>query len=303
MRGNVTGTSPGDSVEVWFEGGGETSESFTYQAVSETGRRVLVVAAEDYSGASPVQAAGPHYVQYYLDALAANGVAADVYDVDARGRIAPDHIGVLSHYDAVIWYTGNDVVTRRAGWGPGNADRLALDEMLEFRAYMNEGGRVAYTGKRAGQQFSEAVGVGRQFYDPKGSGPCSSPPDPPWDERRCLPLGGSLFGGDLVNDTLQYWFGGFVQVANDGSDPGGGLFDINGIADPFARHELGIQRRRRREEPGLELVVRHDQRHPAAGRLPAVRELAVIALGQAGRAVRPAYGSAVRLLANRRRVV
>jgi Zinc carboxypeptidase len=231
MRGNVTGTSPGDSVEVWFEGGGETSESFTYKAVSETGNRVLVVAAEDYSGASPVQAPGPHYAQYYLDALAANGVAADVYDVDARGRIAPDHIGVLSHYDGVIWYTGNDVVTRRTGWGPGNADRLALDEMLEFRAYLNEGGRVLYTGKRAGQQYSEA-GVGRQFYDPKGSGPCN-PRDPTWDPRRCLPLGGSLFGGDLVNDTLQYWFGGFVQVANDGNNPRGGLFDINGIDEPF----------------------------------------------------------------------
>jgi hypothetical protein len=178
-------------------------------------------------------------VQFYLDALAANGVAADVYDIDARGRIAPDHIGVLSHYDGVIWYTGDDVVTRRTGWGPGNADRLALDEMLEFRAYRNEGGTVAYTGKRAGQQFSEA-GVGRQFYDPKGSGPCSSPPDPPWDERRCLPLGGSLFGGDLVNDTLQYWFGGFVQVANDGNDPRGGLFDIDGIADPFGGMSWGF---------------------------------------------------------------
>ena len=55
MRGVVTGTSPGDAVEVWFEGGGERSDSFTYRAVSETGRRVLVVAAEDYTGPSPVQ--------------------------------------------------------------------------------------------------------------------------------------------------------------------------------------------------------------------------------------------------------
>ena len=36
MRGTVTGTDPGDSVEVWFEGGGEVSDSFTYEAVSET---------------------------------------------------------------------------------------------------------------------------------------------------------------------------------------------------------------------------------------------------------------------------
>ena len=62
MRGVVTGTDPGDSVEVWFEGGGQSSESFTYDAVSETGNRVLVVAAEDYTGASPVQAPGPHFV-------------------------------------------------------------------------------------------------------------------------------------------------------------------------------------------------------------------------------------------------
>ncbi len=81
---------------------------------------MLVVAAEDYTGASPVQAPGPHYLSYYLDALAANGIGADVYDVDAMGRKAPDALGVLSHYKAVIWYTGNDTVTREPGWGPGN---------------------------------------------------------------------------------------------------------------------------------------------------------------------------------------
>ena len=75
LRGMVTGTDPGDSVEVWFEGGGAESDRFTYQAVSETGNRVLVVAAEDYTGASPAQTPGPHYLDYYLDALAANGVA------------------------------------------------------------------------------------------------------------------------------------------------------------------------------------------------------------------------------------
>ena len=117
MRGVVTGTDPGDSVEVWFEGGGQRSDSFTYQAVSESGNRVLVVAAEDYTGASPVQTPGPHYVDRYTDALAANGQQADVYDIDAAGRIAPDALGVLSHYDAVIWETGNDLVTRTAGRG------------------------------------------------------------------------------------------------------------------------------------------------------------------------------------------
>ena len=230
MRGTVTGTKAGDSVEVWFEGGGQKSESFTYQMVSDTNNRMLVVAAEDYTGASPVQTPGPHYAQTYLDALAANGIAADVYDVDARGRIAPDQLGVLSHYKGVIWYTGDDAVTRTAGLGPGNADRLALDEMLEMRAYMDEGGRVLYTGKQAGQQYTGAA-VGTQFYDPKGETACR-PVDPAMDPRRCLVLRGSTQGGDLINDVLQYWFGGMVQISGDGQD-GTTPFPINGIGNPF----------------------------------------------------------------------
>jgi hypothetical protein len=234
MRGTVTGTSPGDSVEVWFEGGGQKSESFTYQAVSETGRRMLVVAAEDYLGASPTQTPNLHYLSYYLDALAANGVAADVYDVDARGRTAPDQLGVLSHYDGVIWYTGDDIVTRTAGRGAGNADRLALDEMLEMRAYMDEGGRVLYTGKRAGMQYTGVGGVGNQFYDPKGESVCR-PVNPAMDPRQCLLLRGSTQGGDQIQDVLQYWFGGMVQIANDGTDTSTGQpFGINGISSPFA---------------------------------------------------------------------
>jgi Zinc carboxypeptidase len=229
MRGVVEGTEEGDTVEVWFRGGGRRSESFTYEVVSDTDNEVLVVAAEDYTGASPGPTpGGPHYLDYYLDALEANGIEADVYDVDARGRTAPDHLGVLSHYDAVVWYTGDDVVTRRAGWGAGNADRLAMDEILEFRAYMNEGGDVLYTGPWAGMQYTGAA-VGTQFYDPKGEGPCN--PNPGFDPRRCLALRGS---GDATNDVLQYYFGGYLQVAGDGHNPDtGDQFDATGTDDPL----------------------------------------------------------------------
>ena len=34
----------------------------------------------------------------------------------------------------------------------GTASRLANDEMLAVRAYLNEGGRLLYTGKYAGYQ-------------------------------------------------------------------------------------------------------------------------------------------------------
>ena len=230
MRGFVTGTDPGDSVRVWFEarrrGRTYRSDSFSYEAVSDSNDRVLVVAAEDYTGASPAQAGGPNYPKYYVDAIEANGQRADVYDVDARGRVAPDQLGVLSHYDAVVWYMGDDAITRKAGWGPGNADRLALDGALEARAYMNEGGRVLYTGKNAGLQFSPAAG--NQAYDPKGEGPCN--PNPAYDPRRCLFLQGS---GDGMNDVLEYWFGAYVYAPGDGERDDGGVFDVDGIDRPF----------------------------------------------------------------------
>jgi hypothetical protein len=237
MRGVVTGTDPGDSVEVWFEGGGKRSDSFTYKAVSETGHRVLVVAAEDYTGASPVQTPGPHFAQTYVDALAANGQQADVYDVDAAGRLAPDALGVLSHYDAVIWETGNDLVTRTAGRGAGNADRLALDEILEFRAYLNEGGRVLLAGDSAGQQYTN--NVGNQMYDPKGQVACNPPPAG-IDPRRCLPLWGSFGGGDQTQDVLQYYLGAYLAVPGDGLDDNGGGFDAVGTAHPFAGLSWGL---------------------------------------------------------------
>ena len=79
---------------------------------------------------------------------------------------------MLSHYDGVIWYTGDDIVTREPGWAAGNADRLALDEMLEMRAYMDEGGRVLYTGKRAGMQYT---GAGRRQPVLRPEGRCGLP--------------------------------------------------------------------------------------------------------------------------------
>ena len=162
--------------------------------------------------------------------MAANGQPADVYDIDAAGRIAPDALGVLSHYDAVIWETGDDLVTRTAGRGGGNADRLALDELLEFRSYLNEGGKVMLAGDSAGQQYTSAA-LGNQLYDPKGEIVCTPAPAGT-DPRRCLPLWGSFFGGDATNDVLQYYLGGYIAVANDGHVDGT-AFDAVGIDDPF----------------------------------------------------------------------
>jgi zinc carboxypeptidase len=223
VRGTVTGTSPGDSVEVWFTGGGKDSDQFTYTVRSDTNRDVLVVAAEDYSGISPVyrKNTAPNYLSFYLDALSANGIQADVYDIDASGRRAPDDLGVLSHYDAVIWYTGDDIITRNRGMVPGTTTRLAYETMLNIRSFLNEGGGLLFTGKNAGLPFT-----GYEF-------------DPSFD-RPCNPNGAENFpdGTDdcrpLYDDFLQYYLGAYVYVDGGGLDSHGHPLAINGVDTPFA---------------------------------------------------------------------
>ena len=213
---------------------------------------------------SPVQTPGPHYLSYYLNALQANGVAADVYDVDASGRVAPDHLGVLGHYDAVIWYTGDDNVTRPPGQGGGNADRLAMDEILEFRAYMNEGGRVLYTGAWAGQQYVRAGAVGQQFYDPKGIGPCNPragrlrPPAVPGARRLAERRRDQRRPGVLARRVRA----GRRRRAR--SRHGRALRRQRGRRS--VRRPVMAVRRGQRGQPEHERIVRVDQRHPGAGR-------------------------------------
>jgi hypothetical protein len=220
MRGNVTGTNPGDVVTVWFEAAGGTieSDSFTYTAMVESSNRVLVLAAEDYTGISPVyrNTTAPRYLSYYLNALAANDIGADVYDVDANDRTAPSPLGVLGHYDAVIWYTGDDILTRDPGMVPGTASRLANDEILAVRAYLNEGGRLFRTGKNAG--FGEAFGY---EFNLETNAPCN-PNDSGEDGCQAL-----------QNDFLQYYLGAYLYNDDAGTRPNGRLYDVVGVDNPF----------------------------------------------------------------------
>jgi hypothetical protein len=72
-------------------------------------RPALIVANEDYTGVNPDYPAGttaPKYADDYAAALDANGVTHATWDVDAQG--VPHPLGVLSHFDAVVWETGDD---------------------------------------------------------------------------------------------------------------------------------------------------------------------------------------------------
>jgi hypothetical protein len=100
-----------------------------------------------------------------------------------------------------------------------------MQELFEMRDFVNEGGRVLYTGQRAGQQYTTALGT--QLFDPFENKQCRADPV---IQARCLALSGS---GDSQGDPIEYTFGAAITT------PGGGFsadgpFDIAGIADPLS---------------------------------------------------------------------
>jgi murein tripeptide amidase MpaA len=234
LRGVVEGTRPGDEVTVWFEtaNGKQRSPQFTYEARSESRRRVLVVADENYSGpvSDPPAAdtAGPDYVDPYLAALQANGLQADVYDVDAHDMTAPDALGVLSHYDAVVWEKGDDYVTRRPGQpGQTGQARVAIETQLAIRDYLNEGGKLLFTGQNAGRQDAEGYEF-RNFGFPE--------PDEAADGRWCGANDNEFVDGCILpdNDFQQYYLGAYIYVGGgNAQDEEGNPLPIMGEGDPF----------------------------------------------------------------------
>ncbi len=225
MRGVVTGFDVGDHVTVWFTGAGRTSDSFTFRVAQDDPNDVLVLAAEDRTGAANdppyASSAAPNYLSYYTDALTANGLGFDVYDVDANGREAPDHLGVLSHYRAVVWYTGNDYLTREAGQVAGTgAATLANSELLEVRAYLNEGGHLLHTGRHAGWQAFNAYP-----YNPVETPPYCDGTVNESTGLECLLLS---------DDFYQYWMGAALFIEDGGTGVDGEPAPIDGEATPFS---------------------------------------------------------------------
>ncbi|SCF29341.1 M14 family metallopeptidase [Micromonospora mirobrigensis] len=222
LRGTVTGTKPGDRVEVWFTGvkprrGPVASDHFTYRVHTDVGGDVLVLAVEDTTGLSPAQNSP---TAKYADQIAASvtkaGHRADVYDFDAMGRRAPHPLGVLSHYKTVIWETGDDIIPRSPGQVGGTAARAALDTELAVRDYLNEGGKVLVSGKYA--LFAQGAN-GSYVYRPDAPPECTDPND-----VACLPL---------LNDFQQYYLGAYNYVSDGGTDPDGNPYPVRGSAGAF----------------------------------------------------------------------
>jgi hypothetical protein len=233
LRGVVEGTRPGQEVTAWFEtaNGKRRSSRFTYEANSESRRRALVIADENYSG--PVQdpvtdTAGPDYADEAVAALAANGVRADVYDVDANDMTAPHPLGVLGHYDFVVWEKGDDYVTRRPGQpGQTGQARVAIETQLAVRDFLNEGGKLYFGGQHAGRQDAEGYEF-RNFGFPE--------PDEGAGGRWCGANDNESVDGCIPpdNDFQQYYLGAYIYVGGgNAQDAEGNPLPIKGEGDPF----------------------------------------------------------------------
>lgn len=219
FRGDVTGTRPGDRVEVWFSADASTgrgrraiaSEHFTYTVAADAaaGAEALIVANEDYRGVNPTYPAGttgPKYVDEYAAALAANGVSHATWDVDAQG--VPHPLGVLSHFDTVVWETGDnrltqdpeDALTPTFLLGP--VPDISVAERQQYltmavRDYLNEGGKLVHAGENA--QYMGLLGrsLGAVYYGLNGA------PDKPCAVTRDF-LADCLL---LTDDFAQYYLG------------------------------------------------------------------------------------------------
>lgn len=227
-RGQVSGVAPGDQVEVWFtavdtpSGGGASSastiesEHFTYEVASTSGADVLIVA--DNSPGTPLGGnAHLEYLEYYTDALDANDYSYEVYDVGVTGP-APHPMGVLGHFDAVIWYTGDKLVTDYQGGL--NTTLLAHQMNMVMRDYINEGGNVLATGKNHG--FEEFFPLD---YGTNGA------PDEVCTTGDCL---------ELTNDVYQYWFGAMTRSRRGGLAPDGSALDVDGTGGVFDGYTFGL---------------------------------------------------------------
>ena len=204
---------------MWFSGakpakGAVDSAHFTYTVRDDQNARVLVLAEEDYKGINPIYPAGtnaPRYAQQYVDALRANGIGSVVWDVDQDG--VPHDLGVLGHFDAVVWYLGDNRLTQDAADDPVQtfagpfpdaqvADR-AKDLVLSVRAYLNEGGKLVYTGETTSYfgPLRNAAGGGI-YYGLKGH-----------PERPCVISASARDDCELLSDDfVQYYLGAFNRA-------------------------------------------------------------------------------------------
>jgi Zinc carboxypeptidase/Immune inhibitor A peptidase M6 len=212
------------------------SERFTYSLESDSGADVLVLANEDYTGVNPdypASVTAPKYDEAHVAAIETAGYDADVWDMDAQG--VPHDLGVLGHYDAVVWYLGDNRLTQdeedefiQTPFGElpdiGVAERQQY-LTLAVRDYVNDGGKLIHAGETAQYSGLPGIGdaVGGLFHASNGD-----------ETSECVVHTIPGFFEDclfLADDFRQYYLGAFTRT--DAPEPAG----VSGIAEPIEGYQ------------------------------------------------------------------
>ena len=148
------------------------SEHFTYTRPQDTRQpTVLVLANEDYTGVNPTYPAGDDRaeVRSTSTSRARRRTAHAPTCGTSTPRACPHHLGVLSHYDAVVWYLGDNRLTqdpeddadRHVRSGSSRTSRSPSAQQyltIAVRDFLNEGGKLAP--RRRDGRSTTAAGLG-----------------------------------------------------------------------------------------------------------------------------------------------
>ena len=204
------------------------------------------MAAEDYTGASPVQGVTEPEVPGLL-----HGCADRERHRLRRLRRRCERTHGTGRRSASSATTTPSSGTRATTSSP--ASRVGLRERIAPRhpgavrgPRLPQRGRQGALHRQVRRGTSTPPAIGTQLYDPFANAAVLTLTRR--SRRCCRPLAGS---GDGVNDVLEYWFG--ASVLNDGAglDENGDPFDVVGVGGPRSTAStLDLQRRRQRRQPG-----------------------------------------------------
>ena len=157
----------------------------------------------------------------------------------------PHHLGVLSHFDSVVWHRDNrltqdaeDVVTETFALGPEDAAVAERQQYLTIavRDYLNEGGKLALTGETTAYYGQLGTSLGGIYYGLDGA------PDQDCEVT-------ADFFSDcllLADDFTQYYLGAFTWSPRAAPEsPGGTGEPITGLT-----RRWGTRRPTRSTRPG-----------------------------------------------------
>jgi hypothetical protein len=158
--------------------------------------------------------------------------------VDANGRTAASALGVLSHYKAVIWETGEDIYVREPNQPNGTGtSKLFDDEILNVRDYLNNGGKALVAGKFALQGAWDQL-----LYNP-----LQGRPNAPWCKSNVVsPDGNDVPPGQnfncvaVSNDFQQYWLGTYLTIGAAADPDQAAALPFQEAGGEFGSLEFGV---------------------------------------------------------------